>query len=639
MNQLEIPVSPSIDYYDSFRKLYYHLYSNSSASRAERIISDISKLLLIVLSSTSKEEKAIVSKFISGETTANEGLLSLVTSKFPNVFDEGDRFGIDDKSLRMGLESIWMLDLENAPSHVLGDAFQALIGPNLRGDKGQFFTPKSVVRCMIQILSPADNAKVVDPACGTGGFLTEVAAFWQKNNRTPGKVIAIDKDKDLFVLTSALLKLSNRNRSHAVNQNSLDKKLLKKLPKSQSPFDADCVITNPPFGSKIPVKSEDILSQYDLGYQWEFSKEKSVWIKTNSLRSMQDPQTLFIELCIDLLKNEGTLGIVLPEGIFGNKTCGYIWDYIRARGEILGLIDCPRTTFQPGTDTKTNILFFRKCEAPNNASTKIAVAINCGHDRRGRALTSIGDNHLDDFPLISSDWFSDKHSFCFDAEITNPYYLIPRYYDKKTNYLLEEDAKLLSADVLSFEEMISKKWISVRKGHEVGSDVYGTGDIPFIRTSDISNFEISIDPTKAVSDEVYNRYSKEQNLKPGNILMVVDGRYRIGRSAILHSYNSKCIAQSHLRIISVNKEVSPLNPFELLYLLSLKSVQRDIRSLVFIQSTLGSIGSRIREIKIPVPKKKSKYFIEKVENFKLALEERAKLLNSLIEIESQSVEL
>jgi type I restriction enzyme M protein len=634
-----MPINSSIDYYESFRKLYYHLYSNSSASRAERIISDISKLLLIALSATSKEEKATVADFLSGKVTANESLLFLVTSKFPDVFDEGDRFGIDDKSLRMGLESIWMLDLENAPSHMLGDAFQALIGPNLRGDKGQFFTPKSVVRCMIQILSPEAKAKVVDPACGTGGFLTEVSAFWQKNDRKPGKVVAIDKDKDLFVLTSALLKLTNRNRAYTINQNSLDKNALRKIPKLQSPFEADCVITNPPFGSKIPVKSEEILSQYDLGYQWDFSKEQNAWIKTNTLRSFQDPQTLFIELCIDLLKDDGTLGIILPEGIFGNKTSGYIWDYIRSKGKVFGLIDCPRTTFQPGTDTKTNILFFKKCVDPNNNNAKIAVSINCGHDRRGRTLTSTGDNYLDDFPLIGSDWHLESHDFCFDAEITNPYYLIPRYYDKKTNYLLEEDAKTLSADVISFDEMISKKWISIRKGHEVGSDAYGTGDIPFIRTSDISNFEISIDPTKSVSEEVYDRYSKEQNLKAGNILMVVDGRYRIGRSAVLHSYNSKCIAQSHLRIISVNEDISPLNPFELLYLLSSKSVQRDIRSLVFIQSTLGSIGSRIREIKIPVPKKKSKIFIDKVEHFKMALEERAKLLNSLLELDSQSVDL
>ncbi len=633
------PANTSTDYYKSFRKLYYHLYSNSSASRAERIVSDISKLLLITLGATSSTDKKMISEFLVGNGSANDNLLVFAKAKYPNVFDDGDRFGIDDESLRMGLESIWELDLKNAPSHMLGDAFQALIGPNLRGDKGQFFTPKSVVRCMIEVLSPQANTKVVDPACGTGGFLSEVASYWEKNNLLAGKVIAIDKDKDLFILTSALLKISNRNKAYTINQNSLDISLLKKLSKNQSPFNADHVITNPPFGSKIPVNNERILSQYELGYNWEYCKKQKKWLKTKSLRSTQDPQTLFTELCIELLRDGGTMGIVLPEGIFGNKTCGYIWDYIRSKGDILGLVDCPRTTFQPGTDTKTNILFFKKCSNPKNKKVKIAVAINCGHDRRGRSFTSEGESHADDFPLIASDWFAKKHTFCFDAEITNPYYLIPRYYDQKTNILLEEEAKDLSANIISFQEMIDKGWISIKKGHEVGSDAYGTGDVPFVRTSDISNFEISIDPTKSISNEIYHRFAKEQNLRPGNILMVVDGRYRIGRTAILHSYNAKCIAQSHLRIISVNEDVSPIDPFELLYLLSMKSVQRDIRSLVFIQSTLGSIGARIKEVKIPIPKKKDGSFIEKVNHFRASLTERARLLGSLLELENHSVGL
>ncbi|MEM8504473.1 MAG: N-6 DNA methylase, partial [Cyanobacteria bacterium P01_D01_bin.1] len=529
---------------------------------------------------------------MAGKASANNGLLTLIKDKYSDIFDEGDRFGVDDESLRMGLESIWSLDLENAPSHLLGDAFQALIGPSLRGDKGQFFTPKSVVRCMIQVLAPKAKTKVVDPACGTGGFLTEVAAFWESNDLSPGKVVAIDKDKDLFVLSSALLSISIPKRSHTINKNSLDKKALRQLPSVQSPFGANHVITNPPFGSKIPVKSQDILSQYELGYQWVFSKDKQAWVKTSTLRSLQDPQTLFIELCIDLLKEEGTMGIVLPEGLFGNKTSGYIWDYVRSKGKIIGLIDCPRTTFQPGTDTKTNILFFKKTKKSddNDNKVKIAVAINCGHDRRGRAITSNGKSYPDDFQVIATDWNSEKHTTCFDAKITNPYYLIPRYYDLKTNYLIEEEAKLLSAEVISFDEMIRRGWISIRKGHEVGSAAYGTGNIPFIRTSDISNFEVSIDPTKSVSESIYHQYASDQNLRPGNILMVVDGRYRIGRSAILHKFNAKCIAQSHLRIISVNENRSPIGPFELLYLLSTKSVQRDIRSLIFIQSTLGSIG-------------------------------------------------
>lgn len=639
MGQIKSSVNSSVDYYESFRKLYYHLYSNSSASRAERIISDISKLLLVTLNATNASDKKVITDFLAGDISANESLLPLIKKKYADVFDEGDRFGVDDDSLRMGLKSIWKLDLKNAPSHLLGDAFQALIGPNLRGDKGQFFTPKSVVRCMIDILGPESESTVVDPACGTGGFLTEVAAYWEKHKRSPGKTVAIDKDKDLFILTSALLKISNPKKSIAVNQNSLDIELLKNLPKSSSPFNADYVITNPPFGSKIPVKSDAILRQYELGYNWEFSKKEECWIKTKSIRPMQDPQTLFIELCVKMLKDGGKMGIILPEGIFGNKTCGYIWDYLRAKGNIIGLIDCPRTTFQPGTDTKTNILFFEKCSIPKQGLAKIAVAINCGHDRRGRSVASNGAAHVDDFQHIASDWFSKKHELCFDTKITNPYYLVPRYYDEKTNHLLEDDAKSLGATVISFGEMIDRGWLTIKKGHEVGSDAYGTGEVPFIRTSDISNFEISIDPTKAVSENIYKNFSKSQNLKPGNILMVVDGRYRIGRAAILHSYNAKCIAQSHLKIISVDEKISPINSFELLYLLSMKSVQRDIRSLVFIQSTLGSIGPRIKEIKIPIPKKKDKAFKDKVDNFRTALEKRAALLSSLLELENQNVEL
>jgi type I restriction enzyme M protein len=639
MHQLNLPSNSSIDYYDSFRKLYYHLYSNSSASRAERIISDISKLLLTVLAASTPKEKQVVQHFLDGKTSANDELLHLVKSKYPNVFDESDRFGIDDKSLRMGLESIWFLDLKNAPSHMLGDAFQALIGPNLRGDKGQFFTPKSVVRCMIEILAPSPASKVVDPACGTGGFLTEVVSYWEKNNAAHGTVIGIDKDKDLFILATALLSLSQSVSTYTVNQNSLDKELLNSIPKKSSPLEADFIITNPPFGSKIPVKDQEILSQYDLGYHWEFDKNQNSWVRTNRLRSIQDPQTLFIELCVDLLKQNGRMGIVLPEGIFGNKTCGYIWDYLRSKGQIIGLIDCPRTTFQPGTDTKTNILFFEKCSIKPVNKTKIAVALNCGHDRRGRSATGTGVPNADDFRLISADWSAKIHKFCFDADITNPYYLVPRYYDQKTNFLLKDEANSLDAEIISLGEMIKKGWITIKKGHEVGSDVYGTGEIPFIRTSDISNFEISIDPTKSVSEEIYSRFSSEQSLQRGDILMVVDGRYRIGRCAILHGNNEKCIAQSHLRIIKVNVKKAPIDSYELLYLLSMKSVQRDIRSLVFIQSTLGSIGSRIKEIRVPIPKNKDHFFKEKVNRFRAALEERAKLLNSLMEIESQIVEL
>lgn len=643
MNRSEIENNKSDtnsnDYFDAFKRLYYHLYSNSNASRAERIIGDLSRLLLVALcKNRNPENKKNIDRFLNGKSDANSLLLPVLKKQYESVFDKDDKFHLDDVSLRYGLSAISDLDLHMAKSHLLGDAFQALIGPNLRGDKGQFFTPKSIVRCIVSIVSPESGSKVVDPACGTGGFLIETATYWDKKGLDHGSLVGIDKDSDLYILSSALTQLVSSEKSIILNANSLDIKLLKSKNLYKNLCDADYVLTNPPFGAKIPIKDQHILEQYELGYSWEFSKDENRWFKTKKIKVFEDPQTLFIELCVRLLKPNGVLGIVLPEGIFGNSKSGYILDFLRDNGEIFALIDCPRTSFQPSTDTKTNILFFKKNNNTINSHIKIAVALNCGHDRRGRTTRTDGTPFPDDFLEIANDWERDDHNFWFTSKVTKKHYLVPRYYDRKTDLLLKNDAEKFNAEILSFEKMILKGWITIRKGHEVGSEAYGTGNIPFVRTSDISNFEVSIDPNKSVSREIYESLRLDQGLKPGSILMVVDGRYRIGRCAILHETNYKCVAQSHLRIINVTDK-APFTSFELLYLLSLSSVQRDIRSLVFIQSTLGALGNRIKEVKIPIPNEKSNEFIESVNSFTSSLQERARLLNMLSQFEETIIEL
>ncbi|KAF1678732.1 N-6 DNA methylase, partial [Bacillus sp. SKDU12] len=170
-------------------------------------------------------------------------------------------------------------------------------------------------------------------------------------------------------------------------------------------------------------------------------------------------------------------------------------------------------------------------------------------------------------------------------------------------------------------------YITIRKGHEIGSDAYGTGEIPFIRTSDISNLEISMDPTNSVSEEIYNQYSKTQNLQEGDILFVFDGRYRIGNTAILNKYNLKCIVQSHIKIISLSEE-APFNPYEFLYLLNLPEVKNQIRNLVFIQSTLGTLGKRMEEIRVPIINP-SLEWESRISDFRETIEQRSYLLTKL----------
>ena len=626
----------------AFRRLYFHLYSNSNASRAERIIADLSNLLLCKIAAERNGGRERIEKFISGEGTANALLGPILRKAFPHLVTEADAFTLQDDALRHGLQELAPLSFHSAPAHILGEAFQALMGPRLRGDKGQFFTPKSLVRAMIGVLKPRPDSKVVDPACGTGGFLVETHAIQQTGpERLSGKLIGLDKDTDLCRLAEASLEIAADGRAQVWNVNSLDIAGLNKLPADASPFGADYVLTNPPFGAKIKVTQREILSQFALGHAWTWSGTK--WLQARGVRDAQDPQILFLELCIQLLKPGGEMGIVLPEGVFGNTGLGYVWDWVRSQGRITALVDCPRTTFQPSTDTKTNVLFFRKYGEgwPRTEDEKVwtAVALTCGHDRRGRNTLDNGQPCLDDLTNIGKTFAKRKTDGAYWQlrSITNPYYLVPRYYDITPQQELSTEAERLGAELLSLGEMVERGYVKIRKGQEVGAEAYGSGDNPFVRTSDIANYEVSIDPTRSVSDDVYLEYAPQQRLKPGDILMVSDGRYRIGRTALLNEHNFRCIVQSHIRIISVTKKC-PITSIELLYLLSLPMVTHQIRNFIFIQSTLGALGRRLYEIRVPIPRRTSQWQ-DTVKEFAALIGGRADLLQRLQKFEHPGYEL
>lgn len=629
---------------DAFKRIYYHLYSNSKASRAELIIEDLALLLLTKLSSEMNGGKGALASYLGGNGSADEVLLPMLRKSFPELLGPKQTFALSDKSLRMALSEIAELSLSGAPAHTLGEAFQALIGPRLRGERGQFFTPKSVVRAMVEILDPKPGESVCDPAAGTGGFVGEVHVYQARKygaSGANGELIGVDKDTGLARLAGALLKVLSKGRAHVFNFNSLSfGEWIEHT--SQNPEGRfDVVLTNPPFGAKIGIRDEEILRQFDFGHVWTEGIGPQKWVKTRAVCGSEDPQILFLELCVRALKPNGRMGIVLPEGVFGNKQTAYVWDWLESHGEVLALLDCPRTTFQPGTDTKTNVLFFRKaasCQQAEHPPTRVAVALHCGHDRRGRSFTAAGEPHPDDFPRLSQSFHGDdKDKLWRDVTLRGARYLVPRYYYEVDEVTPMEQQITRGAPTATLGELVKDKLLSIRKGNEVGSEFYGTGEIPFVRTSDLSNFEISADPTKSVSEQVYETFAPQQRLKVGDILMVVDGRYRIGTTALLSEHNVKCVAQSHLRIISVLKQ-NKLDPYALLFALSLPSVKLRMRSLVFIQSTLGTLGNRINELRIPLLHGDGPW-APRIERFRETLRRRSDLLADLKAMGGQDYEL
>jgi type I restriction enzyme M protein len=341
--------------------------------------------------------------------------------------------------------------------------------------------------------------------------------------------------------------------------------------------DFSVLLTNPPFGSKIPVRGDEKLKQFELGHKWKLNKKTGEWEK-GKLKDKEDPQTLFIERSIQLLKDGGEMAIVLPEGIFGNPSDRYIWEIIKKNGNIMGIISLSHEAFQPNTHMKTSILVFEKGK-PQQENIFMAIAQKVGHDKNGKTIYKINNDGSfildkngnkivdDDMPIIAKNYQlfiknklkkqSHLGFYVKASEIKESIY-IPDYYDPDISIELEK-LKNKGYSLIKFGDLIKEKTISIKRGNEIGSQFYGMGEIPFVRTSDIVNWEIKIDPVKGIPEEIYQLYKEKQDIKAGDILFVKDGTFLIGRTAFVTSLDEKIVIQSHILKIRVNKETKNIN--------------------------------------------------------------------------------
>lgn len=584
-----------------------------------------------------------------------EKLFEKVKSTYIDIFESEEEIEINPNDLSFIVSKLEKYYLIDANRDIIADAFEELIGTAFRGGEGQFFTPRNVVQMMIDMMDPQSGEKIIDPACGSGGFLAHILQNQLQRKITNNYITGLDKDLFLSRLAKIYLTLLGENNYHIFCENSLEnpKNWNKETQKYIKLGTYDLILTNPPFGAKIPVIGSNLLNQYQLAHYWNNSK--GIWNITDVLREKQPPQILFIERIIQLLKVGGRAGIVLPEGIFGNPSDRYIWQYIKKQASIIGVVSLSQETFQPSTHTKTSIVFLEK-KNENRSSVFFAIAKSIGHNKNGKETFKMNDNGIyildkygnkildDETPQIAVSFnkylkgkLKDESHIGFsikNEEIKENIY-IPESYKPEIKEKLNLIKKSSKYKLVKFEELVNKGIIQIKRGNEIGSEYYGTGIIPFIRTTDIVNWEIKMDTVKSVAEDVYERYKKQQNVKEGDILFVNDGTFLIGRCSIVTHLDVKCIIQSHLRKIRVN-ENDQITPYYLFYLLNSKFVQQQIEVKTFVQATLSTLGNRILEIDLPIhnDKKEIKRISNEVKeiilNKALCREKSINLLNNSI---------
>lgn len=346
--------------------------------------------------------------------------------EYKGLFDdavEGIRFNPDVVAYIVA--QLEKYDFLRSSVDVKGMAYETIVGPTLEGVKGEFFTPRNVVKMTVKMLDPAPSDRILDPACGTGGFI--VVAFnyvsekirqterksW-KNHKTPtsaeekrlfdkiheaGKsIFGLDFNANLVKTAQMNMVMNNDGRGGLFCVNSLLRPSAwpKAVQQSIELGTMDVVMANPPFGTKIKVEGQDILDQYDLAHIWR--KEHGRWVMEGALRNAMAPEILFIERCVQLLKpGSGKLGIVLPDGVLGNPDNEYIRYWIMASCQVLASVDLPVETFLPRTGTQTSVLILRRKSEQEKLAESLAgqvldypiflaIANAVGKDRRGNII-------------------------------------------------------------------------------------------------------------------------------------------------------------------------------------------------------------------------------------------------------------
>ena len=360
------------------------------------------------------------------------------TATFDDVFSQEDTIKLDAESLLYVVGELQNYCIMEADRDAVGDAFEIFIGPALRGSEGQFFTPRNVIKMMVDILDPQPGESIIDPACGSGGFLIVALEHvwarlkeearrkgWNERQLLKREVDVatryfrgIDKDSFLAKVTKAYMAIVGDGRGGVFCENSL-------IPPEDWPpvmrenivlGTFDVLLTNPPMGKKIVVKGDHLLSQYKLGYKWKRNKETGEIEPTTIIHEDQPPQIIFLERCLQLLKPGGRMGIVLPEAVFGMPTYEYVVNFLREKTRMRGIVSMPEALFKTsgkgGTHAKVCILFLENTPPTDGENYDIFMADVkwCGHDSRGNPTYRVQPDGskvlLDEVPLVTKRFHS-----------------------------------------------------------------------------------------------------------------------------------------------------------------------------------------------------------------------------------------
>lgn len=322
-------------------------------------------------------------------------LFKKACAEWQGVFKENEDIELKKDHLQVCIGPVEPVRLMGSNLRIMDDAFEYLLPTEAKKKKGQFFTPRHVIEMCVRMLNPKDNEYVMDPSCGSAGFLLH-AMEWaspahtaqdQKNRKTDyaSKYLwGIDIEPRAAKTSRALMLIAgdghtnifgpdvssldprdwytNKSGQYLMTQLSKTPLIKKTIPDSETFTDKDkaweyfgelkfdLILANPPFAGE--VKEKNILTHYELA--------KPALKRAKDKTPKEERDVLFIERIIKMLRPGGRAAIVLPQGKFNNSTLAFIREWVLRKARLLAVVGLHGNSFKPHTGTKTSVLIIQK---------------------------------------------------------------------------------------------------------------------------------------------------------------------------------------------------------------------------------------------------------------------------------------
>jgi type I restriction enzyme M protein len=420
---------PATELKTTFETCHNYIYANEGLLK-EKVFNEVLKLIFMKMVDEKAMSQVCEFRITDAEMErVEEGknsefeiriekLFSQVKKQYDDVFvNENETINLKIPTVAKVVSLLQKYSLLETPADVKGIAFQTFVHAHERGERGEFFTPYPILELAVRMLDPQPEESLLDPCCGSGGFLVRgMRHVFDKVEKTrPDLPIeqrekikeqyarscirGIDINPDLARVAKMHMIIYDDGHTGIFAENSLIP--IRELTEVAMKAGASNIVlgsfrnllTNPPFGTKGKVTNRRILEQFNLAHKWRRSRSGK-WEPTLDLMDSQVPDILFIERCLDFLMDYGRMAIVVPDGILTNASLEYVRGFIMENARIIAVVSLPQETFIPhGTGSKTSLLLLQKI--PKNELVKLgeadypifmAVCERIGYDVRGKTI-------------------------------------------------------------------------------------------------------------------------------------------------------------------------------------------------------------------------------------------------------------